>query len=67
MQKKIKHVDALSRYILDTNIKEEIEPVINVIQRKEEQNSGLIDIKGMCLRELTLQKVRQLQKNKYIL
>ena len=61
--KKNKHVDALSRYIPDTNIEEEIEPGINVIQRKPEQNSGLIDIKEKCLGELTLQRVRQLQKN----
>ena len=55
-------MDALSRYIPDTNIEEEIEPVINVIQMKQEQNSGFIDIKEMCLGELTLQMVRQLQK-----
>ena len=55
---KNKHVDALSRYINDTNIEEEIEPAINVIQRKQEQNMGLIHIKEMSLGELTLQKVR---------
>ena len=55
-------MDALSRYIPDTNIEDEIETVINVIQGKHEHNSGLIDIREMCLGELTLQKVRQLQK-----
>ena len=33
-------MDALSRYIPDTNIEEEVEPVINVIQGKHEHNSA---------------------------
>ena len=36
---KIKHSDALSRYILNTNIEEDIEPVLNTIQGKHESNS----------------------------
>ena len=39
-----------------------IEPVINVIQGKQKHKSGLIDISEMDLGQLTLQKVRQLQK-----
>ena len=54
-------MDALTRYTPQTNIEEEIEPVISVIQRKQEYNSGLKDTSEMCLVELTLQKVRQLQ------
>ena len=64
---KIKHVAALSRYIPNTNIKKEIKPVTNAIQRKQEHNSGLIDINEMCLGELIIQKVRQWQKIGYIL
>ena len=64
---KIKHADALSRYIPNTNTKEDIDPVFNDIQGKHESNSGILDIKEICLGEVTLQKVRQLQKNGYIL
>ena len=49
-------MDALLRYIPSINIEEEIEPAINVIQRKQEHNSDLIDINEMGLGELTLQK-----------
>ena len=56
----IKHADALSRYY--TNIEEDIEPVINAIQGKHESNSGILDIKEIGLGEVTLLKVRQLQK-----
>ena len=58
---KIKHADALSRYIPNTNIEEDIEPVLNAIQGKHESNNGILDIKEICLGEVTLQKVRQLQ------
>ena len=57
---KIINADALSRYILNTNIEEDIEPVPNAIQGKHESNSGILDIKEIGLGEL--QKVRQLQK-----
>ena len=43
MEKKIKHADALSRYIPNTNIEEDIEPVLNAIQGKHESNSGILD------------------------
>ena len=33
-REKIKHADALSRYIPNTNIEEDIEPVLNAIQVK---------------------------------
>ena len=59
---KIKHADAQSRYIPNTNIEEDIEPVLNAIQGKHESNSGILDIKEIGLGEVTLQKVRQLQK-----
>ena len=59
---KIKHADALSRYIPTTNIEEDIEPVLNAIQGKHESNSGILDIKEIGLGEVALQKVRQLQK-----
>ena len=59
---KIKLADALSRYIPNTNIEEDIEPVLNAIQGNHESNSGIIDIKEIGLGEVTLQKVRQLQK-----
>ena len=57
-----KHAYALSRYIPNTNIEENIESVLNVIQGKHESNSGILDIKEIGLGEVTLQKVRQLQK-----
>ena len=59
---KIKHADALSRYIPNTNIEEDIEPVLNAIQGKHESNSRILDIKEIGVGEVTLQKVRQLQK-----
>ena len=59
---KIKHADALSRYIPNTNIEEDIEPVLNAIQGKHESNSGILDIKEIGLGEVTFKKVRQLQK-----
>ena len=59
---KIKHADALSRYIPNTNIEEDIEPVLNTIKGKHESNSGILDIKEIGLREVTLKIVRQLQK-----
>ena len=59
---KIKHADALSRYIPNTNIEEDIEPVLNAIQGKHESNSGILDIKEIGVGEVTLKKVRQLQK-----
>ena len=59
---KIKHADALSRYIPNTNIEEDIEPVLNAIQGKHESNSGILDINEIGLGEVTLQTVRQLQK-----
>ena len=59
---KIKHADALSRYIPNTNIEEDIEPVLNAIQGKHERNSSILDIKEIGLGEVTLHKVRQLQK-----
>ena len=59
---KIKHADALSRYIPNTNIEEDIEPVLNAIQGKHESNSGILDIKEIDVGEVTLKKVRQLQK-----
>ena len=55
---KIKHVDALSRYLPNTNIEEDIEPVLNAIQGKHERNSGILDIKKIGLGEVTLQNVR---------
>ena len=58
----IRHVDALSRYIPNTNIEGTIEPLINDIKWNYGDNSGPIDINTMYLGELTLQKVRQLQK-----
>ena len=58
----IKHADALSRYIPNKNIEEDIEPVLNAIQGKHERNSGIINIKEIDLGEVTLQNVRQLQK-----
>ena len=57
---KIKH--AISRYILNTNPEEDIEPVLNAIQGKHERNSSILDIKEIGLGEMTLQKVRQLHK-----
>ena len=59
---KIKHADALSKYIPNTNIEEDIEPVLNAIQGKNESNSSILDIKEIGLGEVTLEKVRQLQK-----
>ena len=59
---KIKHADALSRYIPNTNSDEDIEPVLNTIQGKHESNSGILDIKEIGVGEVTLKKVRQLQK-----
>ena len=59
---KIKHADALSRYIPNTNSEEDIEPVLNAIQGNHESNNGILDIKEIGLGEVTLQKVRQLQK-----
>ena len=59
---KIKHADALSRYIPNTNIEEDIEPVLNTIQGKHESNSGILDIKEIGVGEVTFKKVRQLQK-----
>ena len=58
---KIKHADALSRYIPNTNIEEDIELVLNAIQGKHESNNGILDIMEVGLGEVTLQKVRQLQ------
>ena len=52
---KIKHAYALSRYIANSNIEEDI-------QGKHESNSGILDIKEIGSGEVTLQKVRQLQK-----
>ena len=59
---KIKYADALSRYIPNTNIEEDIKPVLNDIQGKHESNSGILDIKEIGLGEVTFKKVRQLQK-----
>ena len=59
---KIKHAGALSRYIPNTDIEEDIEPVLNTIQGKHESNSGILDIKEIGLGEVTLQNMRQLQK-----
>ena len=53
---KIKHADALSRYIPNTNIEEDIEPVLNTIQGKHESNSGILDIKEIGVGEVTLKK-----------
>ena len=52
MEKK-KHADALSRYIPNTNIDEDIEPVLNTIQGKHESNSGILDIKDIGVGEVT--------------
>ena len=52
---KIKHADALSRYIPNTNIEEAIEPVLNSIQGKHESNSGILDIMEIGLGEVSLQ------------
>ena len=49
-------------YIPNTNIEEDIEPVLNAIQGKHKSNSGILDIKEIGLGEVTLQKVRQIQK-----
>ena len=57
---KIKHADALSGYMPNTNIEEDIVPVLTAIQGKHESNSGILDIKEICLGEVTLQKGRQL-------
>ena len=59
---KIKHADALSMYIPNTNIEEDIEPILNTIQGKHESNSGILDIKEIGVGEMTLQNVRRLQK-----
>ena len=59
---KINHADALSRYIPNTNIEEDIEPVLNGILGKHERNSCILDIKEIGLGEVILQKVIQLQK-----
>ena len=59
---KLKHADALSRYIPNTNIEDDIKPVLNAIQGKHERNSDILDIKEIGLGEVTLQTVRQLQK-----
>ena len=45
---KIKHADALSRYIPNTSIEEDIEPVLIAIQGKQESSSGILDIKEIC-------------------
>ena len=58
----IKQTDALSRYIPITNIEEDIESVFNAIQGNHERNRGILDIKEIGLGEVTLQKVRKLQK-----
>ena len=63
MEKKIKHADALSRYIPNTNIEEDIEPVLNTIQGKHESNSGIIDIKEIGVGEVTLKKSATVTKN----
>ena len=53
---KIKHADALSRYIPNTNIEEDIDPALNAIQGKHESNSGILDIKEIGVGEVTLKK-----------
>ena len=62
---KIKHADALSRYIPNTNIEEDIEPVLNAIQGKHESNSGILDIREIGLGEVT--KSETITKIEYIL
>ena len=59
---KIKHADALSRNIPNTNIEENIELFLIAIQGKHESNSSILDIKEFGLGEETLQNMRQLQK-----
>ena len=59
---KIKYADALTRYIPNTNIEEDIKPVFKTIQRNLGSNSGILAIKEICLGVVTLQLVRQLQK-----
>ena len=63
--KKIAHVDALSRYVSKScdDEEEDIEPVINNIGEIQEKCNGPLDISGMGLEKLTLEKVRQLQKH----
>ena len=64
---KIKHADALSRYISNTNIEQDIEPVLNAIQGKKESNSGIRDIKEIGLGEVTSTKSETITKIGYIL
>ena len=64
---KIKHADALSRYIPNTNIEEDIEPVLNTIQGKHESNSGILDIKEIGVGEVTFKKRATVTKIGYIL
>ena len=51
---KIKHADALSRYIPNTHIEEYIEPVLNAFQGKHESISGILDVKEISLGKVTL-------------
>ena len=59
--KNIPHVHALSRYISKTcgDEEEDIDPVMNSI--RDVQERGPLNISGMGLGEMTLEKVRQLQ------
>ena len=63
--KKIAHVDALSRYMSTScdDEEEDIEPVINNIGEIQETCNSPLDISGMGLAKLTLEKVQQLQKH----
>ena len=54
---KIKHADALSSYIHNTNIEADIEPVLNAIQGKHESSNGILDINELGLGEVTLEKL----------
>ena len=58
-------MDALSRYMSKScdDEKEDIEPVINNIGEIQETCNSPLDISGMGLEKLTLEKVQQLQKH----
>ena len=65
LQQYLPHVDALSRNMSKTcdDKEKDIEPVIYNIKGVEENNNSPLNINGMRLGKLTLEKVRKLQKH----
>ena len=58
-------MDALSRYITDTNIEEEIEPVINVIQMKTGTEYWSYRHKGNMFWRIDITKGETIAKNRW--